>query len=388
MEQTLLFENQGDDLYKLRHWDGVSKETRYLVKLITLSDNTRPVGSFKYKAHRYPTDIDIFERFSACCDKKTATREIVKRLQDLVKEIERHKLIFWGDFKAGLDMRFYASPDILTNAKACRDHLKNIAYQLTDEEYEKFSALTEDPELFNEEIRRLYTIRWSPMEILAGEKVLRGDLVMTLGGAINQNSVVKLDLWTPIDGRYNEMTNFFLFERVDEKGARIVLNQELGDYKANLLHDIVKYSSPEHYNPLKYAKRLWNWSFFVKNKALGKKLAPLFSSGVALMNQMVGELETVQNMIKRYKLESLSTSLLRRQFEYYRTSLNNINDMSFNEGEFYELLDEAQDCLKTADENKLIGIISQIISKLKELIYRSSDLYIKKNNLENFDTLI
>ena len=51
----------GDLVYAERKWSGLSSEVKELVHLITLSDSTRPVGSFKYKTHKYPADIDIFE---------------------------------------------------------------------------------------------------------------------------------------------------------------------------------------------------------------------------------------------------------------------------------------------------------------------------------------
>lgn len=388
MSRTLLFESEGDDVYKLRSWSGVSRGTRRLISLITLSDDTRPVGSFKYKAHKYPSDIDIFERFVACCDDKTALAEIVSRLKELVKDIEKDKYIFWGDFKAGLDVRFYGGPEKLMTSKSCREHLKNISYNLSDDEYDNLYKLLDDPELFNDELRKLYVIRWSPLEILGGKKELRGGLVITLGQAISQNSVVKLDLWAPIDGRYNELTNFLIFERVDVDGNKVVLNQELGDRRGSLMHDIVKYSSEEHYNPLKYAKRLWNWSIFVKNKKLSEKLAPLFSSGVALMSQMMGELEVVQNLVKRYKLENVPKNILRNQFEHYRVSINDINDIGFNDDEFYELLDVVDECMEIGDENKMIGIISDIISKLREVIDYYSDLFIKENGLKEYNKIL
>lgn len=381
--QSLLFKQQSDqNLYKLRSWEGLTDETKKLINLITLSDATRPVGSYKFKAHRYPSDIDIFERFRACCDQKTATQEIVKRLQNLVREVNQHSQVYWGDFKAGVDVRFYANPDSLTTAKQCRDHLKNISVYLSDPDYQRLKELTADPEQFNEELRKLYTLRWSPLEVIDGQKSLKNsDEMITLGQAINQNSVVKLDLWAPVDGVYNEITNYFIFEQDDGQGNVTTLNQELGNRQDSLLHDIHKYSSCDHYNPLKYAKRLWNWSILTNDRELSEELAPLFSSGVALLSQISGELEVVINLLKKYELKNIPVDLVSDQLEGYKFKLNNINDLDLDEQPLYLLLDQAVQELDEQQENNLISTLSTVISQLTQTINYYADQYLETVNL-------
>lgn len=381
--QSLLFKQQSDNnLYKLRSWEGLTDDTKKLIGLITLNDDTRPVGSYKFKTHRYPSDIDIFERFRSCCDKETVTEEIVKKMQDLVREFNKHKEVYWGDFKAGIDVRYYADPEFLDTAKKCRNHLKNISTYLSNTEYDKLTKLTYNPEKFNEELRKLYILRWTPVEIIDGEKQLRNDGgTITLAQAINQNSIVKLDLWAPIDGTYKEITNFFIFEQEDRHGNVTILNQELGNRKNSLLHDIHKYSSKEGYNPLKYAKRLWNWSIMTKDRGLSEELAPLFTSGISLLNQIIGEIEIVINLVKKYELGNVPVDIILDQLEGYKLKLNNINDLDLNEDELYQLLDQAIQALNNSNENDLITCLSILTGQLNQYTNYYADLYLREIEL-------
>ena len=82
---------------------GFSKSIKDAVKMVTFSEKTNPVGSYKYRVHAYPSDIDIFEKIEECCDVKTATQNVTKRLKQIARNIKNNKKVYLGDFKAGID---------------------------------------------------------------------------------------------------------------------------------------------------------------------------------------------------------------------------------------------------------------------------------------------
>ena len=91
-------------LYKEeRNPKGFSKSVQDAINLITFSEDTNPVGSYKYRVHAYPSDIDIFEKVKKCCSVKEATNNVAKRLREIGRNIKKQKLIYLGDFKAGLE---------------------------------------------------------------------------------------------------------------------------------------------------------------------------------------------------------------------------------------------------------------------------------------------
>lgn len=268
------------DIYRQRTMSGLSQDTQNVIKLITFSDSTEPVGSFKYKVHRYPGDIDIFEPVKICCDREKALTEITRELKDIAQKVKRSKTIYWGDFKAGLDM------------------------------------------MFTPEDRNNYIVRWSADEVIKGQKRIASGTILTLKEAITHKTVIKLDLWAPVNGNYTEITNFFLFIATDGNGHDEVLNAPLGDRIESLNHDIDKYRSKEHWNPLKLAKRLWNKALYQKDHKMTRKLYPLFSTGAAMINQVAGECETLALMYRMIKPSELPTNKMNRQIDGFKRRIN------------------------------------------------------------------
>src|SRR5579872_665250 len=81
-----------------RDRSGLTNETNAVIDLVTVNPETFPVGSFKYRAHRYPGDIDIFERVKACCTETTAKKKIAADIQKIAKKIAnaRKQGVFLG----------------------------------------------------------------------------------------------------------------------------------------------------------------------------------------------------------------------------------------------------------------------------------------------------
>lgn len=55
--------------------------------------------------HKYPGDIDIFERYSACCSKEDVKQKMAKAIQTIVLKLKTYPDAYLGDFKAGEDKR-------------------------------------------------------------------------------------------------------------------------------------------------------------------------------------------------------------------------------------------------------------------------------------------
>ena len=99
-----------------RNPDALNDYTKYLIDLINIGDNVRPVGSFQWKVHQHPGDIDIFEKVVKCCDEESASVLITKELQSIAQSVRDDPDIFWGDFKSGLDVRYERLYDSIGSA--------------------------------------------------------------------------------------------------------------------------------------------------------------------------------------------------------------------------------------------------------------------------------
>ena len=82
-----------------------------------------------------------------------------------------------------------------------------------------------------EEVRKLYTLRWSLEELVAGVKILPGDAgqpsaEVRLSDALQAGSVVKIDIWGLLQDelgytKYCEVTNFFQLQYRDAESFQI-----------------------------------------------------------------------------------------------------------------------------------------------------------------------
>jgi hypothetical protein len=367
---------ESSDILKQRTLEGLTEETKALIQLITLQNDVFPVGSFRYKAHRYPGDIDIFEPIKACCDKESASKAIASKIQGMAREILTRPDVYLGDFKAGLDDRF-----LIPSLDSAQNILDGLLKQnlITTDEYKEALAFSSLDDL-QEYMRKFRIVRWTLEEILSGVKVLPNDIKLTLSDALTHKSVVKIDLWAPLNGNYNEITNFFLVVMIDKEGKEVVLNEELGDRLINLNHDIIKYGSKEHRNSLKLAKRLWNRALFLGDTKMPKILYPLFQSGCNSLNQIAGESEVIRMMIERLPNPPIETLLL--QIDGFRRRITDVFDVDFNPRPMFVLIKN----IISSNVDIIAGLL-ELERLLKKTVERHANNFLNCN-IPNIDELI
>lgn len=359
------------DIYRQRDIEGLNKDTQDIIKLITFSDSTDPVGSFKYKVHKYPGDIDIFEPVKICCDKATATRKIVAELKDIARKVQRSKGTFWGDFKAGIDFALQPGPDM-----SVEDYAAVAGQYLNGEQLAR--AISDFPA----SAREFYVVRWTGDDVIRGSKTLYSGKQLDLAEAITHDAIVKLDLWAPVDGNYTEITNFFLFVMQNKGGQETVLNAQLGDRLDSLNHDIVKYGSKQHWNPLKLAKRLWNKALFTKDHKMTNLLYPLFSSGAAQLHQIAGECEVLRFMFQKLSKKELDTVRQRliTQILGFKRRVNDVSDIDLGDREhrLYRLLDAAA---AAGGSSLTVSKLLEVEAEIKVVVDQYSERYLAKIGL-------
>lgn len=305
-----------------------------LLKLITIQyPKVLPVGSFRYVAHKYPGDIDVLERFVECCSVNRTRFDFVRGIQGLVRQIESTENAFFADMKAGNDERFefYIGQLVWnphTQQQEVRDYkrgwlrkeIDNLRAQrlISASEHGRMLSLIapcdDDPTPENfkalyDAIREYKLLRWTPDEILAGAKALPSHKTMFLADAVIQGSVVKLDVWTEVDGRYVEGSTFFYLQMIDEEGRRKTLSSEFPDYVPTLFEDIEAYIHKRKW--LKAAKRSWSLAARVRDIPMLEALAPLFGSYAAFIYQVAGDVQVWLHMLEKLGSERMPWERLR-----------------------------------------------------------------------------
>jgi hypothetical protein len=246
-------------LLKKRNKKYFTESLRRVVEILSLEEGAVPVGSFKYLAFLYPGDIDLFEGlFFPFTNRDTAAVRAAGRIQTMARRIqleEKKGTMFFADFKAGYDNRLFLLSDdelasgsdsfnaaefqrrlegaiergLLTDARAHPARtlsLRMAAYSDTDAASREHDWI----ELV-EEVRKLYTLRWSLQELVAGVKTLPRDgghprKRIQLRDALQAGSVVKIDVWGLLQDelgytKYSEVTNFFQLQYRDAETSQI-----------------------------------------------------------------------------------------------------------------------------------------------------------------------
>ncbi len=376
-----------------RDFDGLNKDTLEIIHIITMNEYTHPVGSFKYRAHRFPGDIDIMERVKGCCNVKEASMKFAKKLKNIAQHVINNKGMYWADAKVGIDIRFnidigefstkrghaeilnYHSDKIRTKLSLVHKLLPNSEYVALVKLVKNKPTVTEWEEL-KDKLREHYIVRWTANEIISGWKFLRGKHKITLVEALTHNSIVKVDLWAKVQGRYNETTNFFLVIAVDKNGKETVINQSMGDRLEGLDSDIQKYkNSKAHYNSLKMAKRIWNKAIFKQDNRMLEKLYPLFGSDVAHLNQIVGESEVIRNMITKLKFPPYKD--LMEQIDGFKRRINDASFLpNFNTKDLYNLINEIIDkYIRDKGHHVDHSFITRKLEKLEETLKKIIEAY-------------
>jgi len=386
-----------DELLKIKDPKKYSKDVLNVLDIIT-TKRTYPVGSYKYKIHKYPGDIDIFESIIGCCSFNEAKLSIMKKIQTIAKKVKKSKIMFLGDFKAGVDdrMKVYIGTIKLGkikdyNEKLIKRDIKNLYDQrlITRKFYNTLNKLVKSKlsvnewEYLNEVLRSKYIVRWTNDEIIKGWKILPLNKKLYLDEALTHNSTVKIDLLVKINNRFTEVTNYFFLIYRDRKKNTNILNAELADYIQSINEDIYKYSSKEHKNSLKLVKRLFNKYTTLTNKQdiyskELKKMAPLFDSEAARLSQIVEECTVLQDI--QNKVKSAPQAAMKKQIQSFKERIKT-DDTNLNIP--YKVLEK-----HINSANKFISrrSVNYHLDKIKEILSKEIENYsaafLKKNKIK------
>jgi hypothetical protein len=372
----------------------LSKQTLDIIKMISLGrkqSDRAIVGSFKYAVHEYPGDIDLMESVQETGPIKDAKRRLATGFRRIAGRIAKQGEVFLGDFKAGIDARYYIDIGEYVLPHLHSDKLELVGYSkkrvlariaeihkqglLTHEEAARLRMLvvaTPDyvqHKALMQEVRRLYVIRWSLEELIAGVKRLPFDKRMRLEDAIAQKTVVKLDVWCWINERFVEITNWFNLTCVDCESHHH-LSLPFGNLVENLVKDIEIYTTPQLKGHMKLAKRIWRYAIVTGKGGIARRIAPLFSSSAAKLYQIQNDIEVLLNMMEKLTAPPMAKMLVELQEIKMRmgTVLNSVLPVA-KAKEVFRLIDGI-----SGDRNGFVKSLAACF----EIIQGAVDVYTKR----------
>ena len=401
------------DVLKNRNPRSFSTATRSLLELITIQEGEiKPVGSQKYTVARYPGDIDLMEKVEYCCSMNTATNKIAKEIIKIAKGIKATPNCYLGDFKAGLDFRYTKLQDYLGDIDSSGE-IKGYKYALLKKEIIKLRnaklITNSDFKIINDLIRKnlsiskwtilykfcrkFWIIRWSINELIVGKKQVgmkvAKKFTINLSKALTHKTICKLDLWAPVNGRFIEITNFFITSYMDTKGDIHPISPTLSMYIERIITDIKHYGDKtlESYNPLKMAKRLFAIaaSDTVQDRKTLTKLYPLFSSGSSILYQINAEIETIIDILSDSSIENefdkdASMDIIIRQIEGFKSRMSQIYDLDIYEEVVYSIID---DIVASDVKYYIIKKLEHLSREITANFTEGAENYLKKGGLNN-----
>jgi hypothetical protein len=395
--RSIAFMGAHNPLLQTRAMNSLSMELLDIIKLVTLDPRMPPnlVGSFKYIIHEYPADIDMFEAYVHDGSISSTGHYVAERFASIAQNIKNMKGVYLGDFKAGVDERFevdigYINPSsgklVGYHPTKIRERIINIHERglLADNEADEWlRAVVLVPSILeyldlDALIRKKYVIRWTVDELIAKKKTLAFGKIIKLETAVLQKSIIKIDIWARLQKRFMEITNFYDLRYRNNTGE-VAINLDASSassYESSLVGDLHHYSNLELGKAMKLTKRLWLYAIMKKDQHLLRSLYPLFGSGAAKMYQILGEIETIENILAKVKKPVIRDIL--ENMEDWKARLGTITNDILPGHIAYEIFKRINASLMSKNKKDILNTLDYLSDKLTIYVNKYVIEYLKK----------
>lgn len=360
----LVLYNNFNNLIKRSLQDNKPKESypnnvNKAIKLVSVN-KSYVIGSYGYKIQQYPADIDLIEEIKLSGSLKEILMDLQKKIMKIVEKIIKSPNAYIGELKAGIDDAYFIEEiGYIENGKI-KGYNKDILLKKVNNLQEigfldenEYMIIIENAEetidlinyfAINDVLRSHYILRWHEQDLINGYLDLIGNRRISFLQALSYKTMIKIDSWQFLNGRYTEVTNFFIVSYFDEKKKKHYLDVE-DDFKDpknkadSLLIDIIKllYYQPS-YNPFKAIKRMWSLARILDREDVLLALEPIITSEVSRASQIISELSTlidILDTVKNPKLKNFSFQV--NQLKPRITYLT--NEMDIDEIYLFKIID-------------------------------------------------
>ncbi len=296
-------------------------------------------GSASKKAmYLSSSDIDLIEPIP-----KSKSDELAKKMQAIVKNIDKAKITYLGDFKSGVDSYFVCDIGKIKgdsvegfNKAAVTDFVQSRAFD------EKTAILKLLKKPMNAErymelkelMRKNQILRWSRKELLQGFKTVRGERINLSDTIKDTEAMTKIDTiqWIESESRFVEVTNYFKVGQTSGKDVNV------SDYAESLKQDILKtyYSG----NLFKMCKRILSYSLVTKDEATANNIYDIIHSGLGIMYQVIADIKAILYLHEHYK--QLPKAHIKKMIDGFKPRLGSVYEFDFKEERIDKLIDASK----------------------------------------------
>lgn len=368
--QIILDESFGGDI-NLERKSIRSLPSDYINDIINVSTPLGDIwryGSESFKIVRYPSDIDLKQYVtSETKNKDEAINDFLNEFMKLLLHIKKQKGVYLGDVKIGLN-HIFDSINIgqLHDGKITGFDTDKVLSQMNNlykhnfvdkKEYTKIKNLIKpymslaDYDELTEELRNLHIIRWTEDELLREYKIMPPDRKYTLFDAMHDKTMVKIDVYEMLNGKYIEVSNFFVlfYEPIRGQFSLINLPENYFDLiEVSLTDEIEKFMfSTNFLKPMKSVKRMFSLARILNDQKMLEKIVPLLNSDCGLLYQINSELDLIATMLKSVKNPPVKT--LMKQLDAVKYKMENITKFDIHSANKIIILNSILDPKKKLD---------------------------------------
>lgn len=345
----LNYPNQVDDVIKSISFD---------------MSNVEILGSMSFRSMLYASDFDCYEIVNMSSIKAIATK-FKKMIQNLLKKPN----IYLADIKIGQvddwevidEFEDFDDFDYKDVERKVFELYKNKIISEKEKNYLKRNP-TEIEFINMKKELRFHILRWTPQEILKGEKIHRGKKV-SLEEAMLSKGLFKLDCFA----RNSSLQEFSIIYELRIKNRRI--NFKKVDFLSSIEEAIKYYSDKGDW--FKVCKRmfsLYNYKLQYTNKDHKKsvdkieKLFHILNSDLGILYQIHGDIDVMIELLSNYN--NFKVEYIKNEIDGFIERLSNVYSVQ-----------------------KFINVETPIIKTLDK-IYKSKDKKLIIEDLRNIDNKI
>lgn len=380
----------------------MSEDQQEVLQFLKIFTRPRAVGSATIRENLFPSDLDALESSVICCGFQEARLKAQFGIQNTISALKNSPFGL-SDFKAGIDERFKIYIGFLERERV-RDYDSDLILQELENlreqsllDFREFSFMknlvVEHPSIeewgeLHDALREKWIVRWNEKEILNGYKLLPGRKKLFLYNALSSGSLVKLDIFAPIDGRYTEAESWILINSLDRCDQKEPLTLQLSDPKVfvlNVSSDAIRFKQLG--KNWKSLKRIFSLANFLADEKMVKLLLPLFSSKLNLTSQFRSSLETLKEMIQKkfdFRVDIVLDSFLTFVHLFEKNKLTISQKRMLHR--IIPMLMELSESL-VLESRGTIDLIDEITDVLSPFIEKETKEFMKKHKLDINDWL-
>lgn len=338
------------------------------------------LGSMSIRSQQYAGDYDAFEVVNMDEDSdKIALHMLAVRWKEIIRDLMSMPNTYIGDIKSGSIEEWRVIPKeatvknkkvvgmdvVASKSKLAQLRKENIitekeekdALQLLSGKMTPLKLLEAKAEL------KFHIVRWTPSEILRGEKELRGGRMYTIEEGFSSPTITKLDVISLVQN--NRYTDFSMVYNFMNKGR--LLNPDLIDVVHSLKENIILYKHQGKY--FKVLKRYYALAKFLKKGKVIEALTPILNSDLGRLYHITSDIGTLITLLEEHKPDD---ERVRFEIDQFIARLSNVYQLKDYLRKEHKILGLIQSILKDKKKETMIKKLEQMNEELSSILNKHS----------------